>query len=539
MKAFLGVVMALGLVRVQGRKPNHGSCVDDYCVTVHTDVVDFNSAQKSCKDNGGHLMTVRTMAANSVISDLLTGYTGHFWIGLRYMSNSCADSTMDLKGYTWITGDKATNFTNWKKHGISCSQRCVSLSKSDPKWTERQCNYTIEGYLCEYANVNKCTRLPSESPVQYETPFGFSSEDLQDVPNASNATQQNLGTKYICADGSWIKAPWNCEVYKGGCEHTCYKWNNTFSCTCLPGYKLESNAVRCSKAHSDPCVQANCSQECVVKGENYVCQCLNGYELGKDGKTCKEIDNCNNKQLCPEENSYCVNTADGFECRCKTGFRKEKDTCEDDDECFSGPCEHTCNNNVGSYNCECLEGYRVSSENKHECTLHCSQFECLAVDCDINKPHQCSCPAGFILEERPNGGVCVDIDECQESDCDQNCMNTPGSYNCSCTEGFHIIGNTKCVKTKELSTTTSVGIFTPTTRNPPIKTGLCTPEFLLGIIVFAVMVILLMVCVIHHNMKRCGNITTNKSRGKDVHALQQVTTEKYVKKGSITNDNYN
>lgn len=521
--------MALVLVRAQGRKPNHGNCVDRYCVTVHTDPVDFNSARKSCEDKGGHLMTVRTMAANSVISDLLTGYTGNFWIGLRYMSDFCAESAHDLKGYTWITGDQATNFTNWKNHERICSQRCVSLSKDDPKWTERYCNHTIEGYLCEYKNTQKCKRLPCESQVLYETPFGFAREDLQEVPSASNATNQHLGTKYICVEGDWVKAPWNCEVYKGGCEHNCNKWNETFICTCFPGYKLESNGVRCSKVQNDPCLQANCSHKCVVKGENYVCQCHNGYELGEDGKTCKDIDNCSKKRLCPDENSNCINTAGGFECRCKNGFRKEKDMCKDHDECFSAPCEHTCNNTIGSYHCECSEGYKVSSENRHECTLYCPQWECPAVDCDLHKPYQCNCPDGFVLEERLSGYVCVDINECEAQICDQNCKNIPGGYSCFCNEGFHLIGETKCVKTEELSTTP-----------PPIRTAsFVSAGGILGIIVSAVMLILLMVCIIHHSMQRCGKITTDKGHSNDVYALQQVTTEKYVKKQSITNVNYN
>ncbi|XP_060763391.1 thrombomodulin [Neoarius graeffei] len=540
MKSFLGVVMALVLVTAQGRKPNHGNCVDQYCVTVHTEAVDFNSAQKSCDDKGGHLVTVRTMAVNSVISDLLTGYTGNFWMGLRYMKDFCAESTQDLKGYTWITGDEATSFTNWKNQERICSQRCVSLSKDDPKWTERYCNHTIEGYLCEYNNIQKCRQLLSQ--VLYETPFGFAREDLQEVPHGSNATNKHLGTKYICFEGTWMKAPWNCEVYKGGCEHGCRKWNETFICTCPPGYKLESNEVRCSKVQNDPsklfsrCLQANCSQECVVKGKNYVCQCRNGYELGEDGKTCKDIDKCSNKILCPDENSYCINTTGGFECLCKNGFTKENDTCKDDNECSSAPCEHTCNNTIGSYHCECFKGYKVSSENRHKCTLYCPQWECPAIECDLHKPFQCSCPNGFILEEQLNGNVCTDINECDAQVCDQNCKNIPGGFNCSCEEGFRLVGQTECVKTEELSTTPSIGTIRPTSRSPP---SFISVGGILGIILCTLMLILLMVCVIHHCMTRCGKITTDKSHSKDVHALQQVTTEKYVKKQSITNVNYN
>lgn len=514
--------MALVLLRVQGRKPYQGNCVDEYCVTVHTHGVDFNSAQKSCEAKGGHLMTLRTGEANSAISDLLTGLAGNFWIGLRYTREICSESSRDLKGYSWVTGDEVTNFTNWKndEKGV-CSQTCVSVSTEDLKWTGRACNRAAEGYLCGYKNIDTCRPLSSESPVLYDTPFGFAREDLQEVPNTSNATSQHLGTKFICSAGDWHRAPWNCEVYKGGCEHKCSRLHDVFFCTCLPGYTLESNAVSCRKTHGDPCLHTDCSLEC-----------------GKDGKACKDVDRCDDKSLCPDENSYCVRTAGGFECRCKIGFSKEMDACIDEDECFSGPCEHSCNNTPGSYDCECSEGYQVSSEDRHKCTLYCPNSECQAVACDLNNPHQCDCPDGFILEERSSGYFCIDINECDTSICDYKCNNTPGGYSCYCDEGFHLVGKSKCVKTKGLSTTTSRSISTPTSTPPSIETASFSAGAVLGIIVCTVMVILLTVCIIHHNMKRCGNITTAKDHSKDAHALQQVTTEKYVKKLSIPNINY-
>lgn len=532
--------MALALLTAQGKKPDRGNCVEEYCVTLHTHVLDFNSSQTSCEGRNGHLVTIRSAVANHVISDLLTGQTGNFWIGLKYMKENCSKSSHDLKGYTWVTEDEATNFTNWKDAGAEvCSQSCVSLSKEDLKWTERPCDRAAEGYLCEHRNTMTCKRITSETPILYETPFGFAREDLQEVPNASNATDQHLGNKYICYEGVWHKAPWSCKLYKGGCEHDCHRINNKYSCTCPPGYQIESNAVRCSKSlNVDPCLQANCSQKCLENGESYVCQCHDGYELGRDGKTCKEIDPCNDERLCPDENSYCFNTAGGFECHCKTGFSKVHGICEDDDECFSGPCEHTCNNTIGSYQCECFDGYKMSLTDMHQCKSYCAQSECRAVDCDFNKPFQCNCPDGFILEERPvDIYVCVDIDECASAYCDHTCTNAPGDFFCSCHEGFHLTGKTKCVRTKGLSTTTSISL-TPTSTPPSIHVSYSAGA-VMGIVVLVVLLILLIACIIHHNMKHCGKITTDKNHSRDVHALQQVTAEKYVKKQSITNVNYN
>ena len=45
-----------------------------------------------------------------------------------------------------------------------------------------------------------------------------------------------------------------------------------------------------------------------------------------------------------------------------------------------------------------------------------------------------------------NDSFLTDIDECIEgtSDCAQNCINTIGSYNCSCETGFILINQDRC-----------------------------------------------------------------------------------------------
>ncbi|KAL6485844.1 hypothetical protein MHYP_G00052360 [Metynnis hypsauchen] len=201
MRNFIGVVMAVVLLRAQGKKPNNGYCVQNSCFTVHTDVLDFNAAQLSCEKKHGSLLSVRTADINDAVSDLLTGFSGHFWIGLRHKGDRCADSSLALKGYTWITGESTSRFKNWKSDDTACSPRCVSLSKHE-KWTERLCNDTtdIDGYLCEYQNTKKCERLTPAAVVLYDTPFGFSRKDLNEVPHSSNATHLDLKTKHICLE---------------------------------------------------------------------------------------------------------------------------------------------------------------------------------------------------------------------------------------------------------------------------------------------------------------------------------------------------
>ena len=45
----------------------------------------------------------------------------------------------------------------------------------------------------------------------------------------------------------------------------------------------------------------------------------------------------------------------------------------DVDECLTdnGGCTHQCNNDIGSYNCSCWDGYELSSDN-HTCIGKCT-----------------------------------------------------------------------------------------------------------------------------------------------------------------------
>ncbi|KAK2836219.1 hypothetical protein Q7C36_014088 [Tachysurus vachellii] len=94
---------------------------------------------------------------------------------------------------------------------------------------------------------------------------------------------------------------------------------------------------------------------------------------------------------------------------CDTGYEQDRGVCEDEDECEEeGLCGNNavCYNTIGSYYCQCEQGYRAKLFNFTE----------------------------------DKGGPCKDINECTEnkSICGPNavCDNIPGSYQCSCATGF-------------------------------------------------------------------------------------------------------
>ncbi|XP_071019188.1 thrombomodulin-like [Oncorhynchus clarkii lewisi] len=538
MRDTVGILVALTfLLRVKGEAPRGGYCIEKQCFAVFQDQVDFGTAQKHCEDNNGHnghLMTVRSLISHSILLILLGIHTGNYWIGLQLPSGQCPDQALGLRGYRWITGDNETEFQNWGHFDDVCSSNCISVSKYDFEWKEQPCNSKIDGFICEYKLDSPCQHVmvKGDESVLYDNPLGFKGDNLLVLPLGTIATLKSLGSKYICHVEQWIQAPWNCDVFNGGCSHDCTSVNHEPVCTCPPGKTLQDNNVTCEFALNDPCHDSGCAHLCQKKDDSYACMCHHGYALAEDGKECKDIDYCVEDRQCPGQNSECVNrpTLGGFECRCQKGYELENDTCVDVDECFMGPCEHGCTNTIGSYICSCFDGFISMTEDANRCKLLCLAEEC-PTECDRSKTYQCYCPIGYLLDDRNGSSVCVDIDECEmDSYCHSNCTNTYGGYLCSCDEGFDLVGEYDCVERESSEGSGFTTPYIPSAKHPTERPFTVKAGGLLGMIVCIVVVILVMVVLIHLILKRRGNLDIAfESQGVGNHDLQQVSTDKYHK----------
>jgi len=422
-------------------------------------------------------MTVRYRKSANILAKLLNGTSGNFWLGLKYQ---CAHANDGLKGYKWVTGDNASHYINWESDRPVCSPRCASVSQKVPKWAERPCDDIIDGYLCEYEILEYCQALSNGSEVVYEIPFGFNANKLlQEIPQGTIATLQPLRTKHVCFEGDWLQAPWSCEFFNGGCEYACEGSIPNITCICPQGYKLDSNRVTCST--QDACAHGECEPAIQV--------------------------------------AYAMSPED-----CKPGFHKESGISADEDECVSGPCEHICINTIGSYQCECYEGFIQSKDDMHTCVMHCTEEQCPA-ECDPNNNEQCNCPDGFLLEDT----MCLDIDECTSNYCDHKCDNTPGGYVCSCREGYLLLKDGTCEE-KDFD---GSGSSTPfdvaiSTSKPPTKPMSISSGSLLAIMVCIVACILLLVGLAHCTLRRfCQLHNYDVHKGRDeIYDFQQVIIDK-------------
>lgn len=488
-------------------------------------------------------MTVRSSVAHDAVSLLLGNLTGSFWIGL-HLPSGCPDPTAasELNGFQWVTKDSDSDFSNWRPNfDSSCSSpRCVSVSQEyDFKWTQEPCEEHSYGFLCEYSFSEPCKSIsaaPNET-VLYTTPYGFVGEDMLSLPPGSIALQLPSERKHICFSENWLQAPWSCDINEGGCEYKCAVGpDKAPSCYCPKGQTIDPvNKVACEvQVAGDPCQDLRCDHACLESGGSHVCVCDHGFQLADDGRSCVDFNDCRDERQCPGENFMCVNTVGGFDCVCKDGYTMSGGMCLDEDECMSAPCEHICTNTFGSYSCSCYDGFRLIPTTPNKCELYCPTQECPA-ECDPNNKFQCFCPTGYVHEERKDGSVCIDIDECESEYCDQRCINTFGGYVCSCNPGYTLKGQYECVKIEGDDTgsgmTTDQSFSTypniPSSAEPTHQpSSSMAVGVRVAIIVSSVFFLVLVVFLVHHIFNRRGKMESAcalKAPEGEAHGLHQVT----------------
>ncbi|XP_052127342.1 protein crumbs isoform X1 [Frankliniella occidentalis] len=302
----------------------------------------------------------------------------------------------------------------------------------------------------ECQNGGSCLN-PKES-YTCSCPLGFEQDDCSvntdeciDNSCQNNATCVDAIANYTCScQPGW--EGWLCDIDINECESnpctnngSCQNLLGRFECLCTSEYEgSQCQFLKMVSCDNGPCKNGStCRDEKNLRtGDNFTCSCAEGFvgpycdqpfcdiehcqqgfcdtsqlkpfcncSPGFTGRLCGEdINEC---EVGPERTTPCMNRGlcrDGinsFSCDCRsTGFTGPK--CEDDiDECALNPqlCgSGTCENLIGTYRCECTEGFCGDS-------------------CRLQNP--------CLLEDNP----------CQfDGKCTEDCHSEP-DYRCDCTDG--------------------------------------------------------------------------------------------------------
>ncbi|PIK34386.1 putative fibrillin-1 [Apostichopus japonicus] len=219
------------------------------------------------------------------------------------------------------------------------------------------------------------------------------------------------------------------------------------TCICPPAWAGDDCSEDYDGCLDSPCYPGVTCKDSVAPDANVTCgPCPPG--LIGTGFKCWDFDECftSSNNTCQQS---CLNMLGSYDCECSNGYELHPDgsNCLDIDECDRGtdlcdPDFSLCTNTYGGYNCTCQDGFTdvngdgTLCEDEDECRY--TDFPCSPQATCSNQPgsFQCSCLDGF----EGNGFVCTDVDECTRGlfTCGNHaiCQNIIGSYFCSCEEGW-------------------------------------------------------------------------------------------------------
>ncbi|KAF3821503.1 hypothetical protein GH733_009545 [Mirounga leonina] len=325
-----------------------------------------------------------------------------------------------------------------------------------------------------------------------------------EIPNVcSHGLCVDLQGSYQCICHNGFKASQDqtmcmdvdeCERHPCG-NGTCKNTVGSYNCLCYPGFELTHNndcldIDECSSFFGQVCRNGRCFNEI----GSFKCLCNEGYELTPDGKNCIDTNEC---VALPGSCSpgTCQNLEGSFRCICPPGYEVKSENCIDINECDEDPniCLFgSCTNTPGGFQCICPPGF-VLSDNGRRC------FDTRQSFCFTNFENgKCSVPKAFnttkakcCCSKMPGEGwgdpceLCPKDDEGKSgwplgaglgmtlshlnrvtdeyfegktppshiNECAQNpllcafrCMNTFGSYECTCPIGYALREDQKMCK---------------------------------------------------------------------------------------------
>ncbi|PIO34909.1 hypothetical protein AB205_0047290, partial [Aquarana catesbeiana] len=303
--------------------------------------------------------------------------------------------------------------------------------------------------------------------------YGFG-EPCHPCPPRNSAEFQGLCSSGIgiTVDGRDIN---ECALDPDICSNgICENLRGGFRCNCNSGYESDSSGRNCIDI--DECLvnRLLCDNGlCRNTPGSFSCTCPKGYLFRTDTETCEahmHIDvkirisfltllrpnqkyagyfpDINECESSPCANGACKNILGSFHCECSPGSKLDSTglICIDINECkaFPGICTNgKCRNTIGSFKCKCNNGFALDAEERN-CTgfvlmgVYVKRFIC------YTNTNACVQMVNAVFDKKRNVKnyayiLFSDIDECRISPdlCGSGtCVNTPGSFECECFEGF-------------------------------------------------------------------------------------------------------
>ncbi|CAF1580921.1 unnamed protein product, partial [Adineta ricciae] len=387
-----------------------------------------------------------------------------------------------------------TSYCNYAQTTIISENYAIASCDCPDQYDGIFCQLSYDGCNSTSAcriNWNNGTQCIPLSPAQQVA------QNLSYVCNGTCSTGYTVRNQYTCEDEN------ECQTNSSRCGNgTCVNLIGSFTCDCLSGYRFESGTCvainSCIEPYTNGTYSSPCneSQECVYSNGNYSCSCSLVFNTTGTcvynaslcvNDTCTSNVN-NNTISClhgtVKENNTCIpwcqSTCPGFcelvngfyQCNCMKQPGLQYST--DGKQCI--PCESlnygygcnetclcnfgTCNANATSANesCTCDLGYEPPFCSKQIDQCANNTFNATKTDC-LTDPSTgraiLICALGYQLNSTSN--YCTDINECSSdlNQCNVDvsvCVNTIGSYQCNCLNGYQLINNS-CVDINECVTT--------------------------------------------------------------------------------------